>query len=240
MACMIPHRLLIPAVLAVLALATPLRADSAHGEKGHTHAPEFFVKDGDKFRPATEAEKKSLAGGDHGHEKSGGLDFTGIKRYDLGIYTLIVFFLLVAIVWKFAWPHIRTGLEKRETNIKDALEQAKQEREEGKVALAAAKRQLDETAAQVKGMLDEARRDADALKATERESGIKDAAAERERANREIENLKAGLSKEVYEQAVKLASMMAEKAIRRQVSIEDHRRLLDESLAELKSAANKA
>ena len=89
-------------------------------------------------------------------------------------------------------------------------------------------------------MLDEARRDADALKVAERDAGTKDAQAERERAKREIENLKAGLSKEVYEQAVKLASLMAEKAIRRQVSIEDHRRLLDESLAELKSAASKA
>jgi F-type H+-transporting ATPase subunit b len=228
-------------VLALLAFATPLRADSAPADKDkHSHGPDFFVKDGDNFRPATEAEKKSLAGGDHVHEKSGGLDFTGIKRWDLGIYTLIVFFLLVAIVWKFAWPHIKTGLEKRETNIRSALDEAKKDREESKLALAAAKRQLDETAAQVKGMLDEARRDADVLKASERDVGAKEAQAERERARREIENLKAGLSKEVYEQAVKLASLMAEKAIRRQVSIEDHHRLLDESLTELKSAANKA
>ena len=35
--------------------------------------------------------------------------------------------------------------------------------------------------------------------------------------------------KEIYEQAVKLAALMSEKALRRTVSVEDHRRLLDES-----------
>lgn len=175
----------------------------------------------------------ALAAETHG-EKSGGLDFTGIKRWDLGIYTLIVFGILMFVLSKYAWPHIRTGLEKREVNIKSALAQAKQDSEAAKLALAEAKQRLDQTATEVRAMLDEARRDADVLKAAEREAGTRDAAAERERAKREIEAAKDAALKDIYEKAVQLAAMMSEKALRRSVSVDDHRRLLDESIAELK------
>lgn len=180
----------------------------------------------------------ALAAGTHDN-KGSNLDFTGIKRWDLGIYTLIVFGLLMFVLSKFAWPHIRSGLEKREANIKSALEQARQDSESAKATLAEARKKLDETAAQVKAMLDEARRDADVLKAAEREAGTRDAIAERERAKREIEAARDAALKEIYERAVQLAAMMSEKALRRSISAEDHRRLLDESLAEL-STANKA
>ena len=224
------------AALAALTVAGPARADAddPHAGGKDKHAPALHVKDGDKFRPATEAEVKAAAGGD-AHGEKGGLDFTGIKRWDLGIYTLIVFGLLMFVLSKYAWPHMRVGLEKREANIRGALDEAKKEREDAKGALAAAKRQLDETAGQVKGMLDDARRDAESLKATERETGIKDAQAERERAKREIEAAKDAALKDIYDQAVRLAALMSEKALRRQVTAEDHRRLLNEALADLKS-----
>jgi F-type H+-transporting ATPase subunit b len=173
----------------------------------------------------------------HGGEK-GGLDFTGLKRWDLGIYTLIVFGLLLFIVVKFAWPHIKEGLDKREANIRSALDQAKQDQAAATALLAAARKEVDDGAAKVKAMIDEARRDADALRVTEREAGARDAAAERERARREIDAAKDAALKDIYEQAVKLAALMSEKALRRNVSAEDHRRLLDESIAELKGGSN--
>ncbi|MCE9563714.1 MAG: hypothetical protein K8U57_16860 [Planctomycetes bacterium] len=172
-----------------------------------------------------------------GGEEKGGLDFTGIKRWDLGIYTLIVFALLIAILSKFAWPAIKEGLEKREATIIGAQEEARRDRKEALEALVKAKAELDAAAAKAKDILDEARRDADALKVSEREVGVKEAAAERERARRETETNKAVMMKEVYEQAVKLASLMSEKALGRQISSDDHARLLDQSIAELKGAS---
>jgi F-type H+-transporting ATPase subunit b len=231
----LPRRSFVFALVAALvAVGSAIAANEAHDDKkGEVHSP-LFVKEGDKFRPATDADLKK-AGSEH--EKSGGLDFTGIKRYDLGIYTLIVFGLLVYLLTKYAWPPIKEGLEKREANIRGALEEAKKDREEGKLALAEAKKQLDATALDIKTKLDEARKEADALKLSEREVGVKDAQAERERAKRELAAEKDSLVKEVYEQAVKLAMLMSEKALRRSVSAEDHARLLDESIAELKSKA---
>jgi len=202
--------------------------------KADDHAPTFYVKDGEKFRAATHDEVKAASGSEHG-QSEGGLSFTGLKRYDLGIYTLIVFGILMFVLAKFAWPHMRAGLEKRESNIKLALEQARQGQVEATALLAQAKRELDETAARVKAMLDDARRDAETLRTDQREAGVKDAQAERERARREIEAAKDVALKDIYDQSVRLAALMSEKALRRKVSTEDHRRLLDEALADLKT-----
>jgi F-type H+-transporting ATPase subunit b len=175
----------------------------------------------------------------HG-EKKGGLDFTGIKRWDLGIYTLVVFGLLMFILTKYAWPHIKAGLEKREVNIRGALDEAKTVLADAKREREAAQAKLAETALEVKAILDEARRDAEALRTDEREKGVKEAQAAKQAAERQIANDRDALLKDVYEQAVKLAALMSEKALQRAVSEADHRRLLDESIAELNRAANKA
>jgi F-type H+-transporting ATPase subunit b len=204
-------RLCAPAVLAVLLCAGPApAADDAHG-----------------------------AGDGHG-EKGGGLDFTGIKRYDLGIYTLIVFGVLLFVLSKYAWPQIKVGLEKREQNILSALEQARKDRAEAADLMARAKKELDETSAKVRGMLDEARKDAEELKAAKVEEGAKEAQAERERAKRETEADRAALTKEVQQRAVELAVLIASKALRQQISLQNSSALLDESIAELTANANRA
>jgi len=230
------RRLFALATLAVLAaLVFGGAAFAAKENDAKATKPALLVKDGDKYRVAT-AEEIKAAGGDS-HEKPGPLDFAGLKRYDLGLYTLVVFALLLFIITKFAWPSIKEGLEKRETNIRSALDEAKKDRAEAQLQLADAKKQIDDAAAKTRATLDEARRDADVLRATEREAGAKDAAAERERAKREIETAKDTALKDIYEKTVELAALMSEKALRRTVSVEDHRRLLDESLAELNSVA---
>ena len=181
----------------------------------------------------------ALAADTHAGEK-GGLEFTGMKRWDLGIYTLIVFALMIFILTKYAWPHIKTGLEKREHNIRGALDEAKTVLADARRERETVQAQINEAAQKAREIVEEARRDAEVLKASERDKGVAEAAAAKQNAERQIAADRAALLKELYEQAVKLAALMSEKALQRAVSDEDHRRLLDESIAELTSAANKA
>ena len=51
------------------------------------------------------------------------------------------------ILNKYAWPHIKEGLEKREASIRNAHEEAKQDRIDAEAKLVEAKRQLDQAAA---------------------------------------------------------------------------------------------
>ncbi len=233
------HKLFALAALAALAFSAPARAEKAEADSHKAGAAKqaLFVKDGDHYRPATEAELKAAAPSHDDHGGGGGLSFTGIHRYDLGIYTLIVFGILMFVMAKFAWPHISEGLTKRETTIRGAIDEARRDRAEAAEQLARTKKEIGATASKVEAMIAEARRDADALKATKMEEAEKDAAATRERANREAAAKKEADLKDVQHQAVELAVLIATKALRQQVSIENQRKLLDESIAELNANA---
>ena len=229
---------ILASAFALAALAAPAFAEKAPAggdakKDDHAHAkPALFVKDGEKYRAAKPEELPAAA--DHGH-KGGPLDFTGFKRYDLGLYTLIVFGLLFFVLMKFAWPNISAGLKKREAAIagaRDEAAKAKAEAEELRVKL---QKDFAEAQDKIRAMLDEARRDSEALRVSERETGAKEAQAERDRARKEIQSEKDAVLQEIYQQAVQLASLMSSKTIRRQLSADDHRKLLDESLAEIKT-----
>jgi F-type H+-transporting ATPase subunit b len=181
--------------------------------------------------PATAAKAE---GEGHGEKATkGGLSFMQLDRWDLGIFTLVVFGLLVIILQQTAWPKISEGLAKREASIQDARDEALAARREAENIRSQLQKEYAEAQDKIRALIDEARKDADALRAKEREAGTKDAAAERERAKREIEVAKDTALNDIYKQAVNLAAMISAKALGRQISIEDHTRLLDESLAEL-------
>jgi F-type H+-transporting ATPase subunit b len=186
----------------------------------------------------------AVAADPHAAEKGGNmldkLSFTGIKRYDLGIYTLVVFGILMFVLSRYAWPHIREGLEKREVNIRATLDEAKATLAEAKKEREATRAQLAEASAQIAAMMAEARNDAEALKVAKHEEGLKEAQAERERAKRELEIERGGLTKEVHEYTIQLATLLAEKAVRQHLDSSNQQKLLEESIAELKANASRA
>src|SRR5438552_4049412 len=97
-------------------------------------------------------------GGDGGeHEKSN--VFKGFL--DLGIWTIVVFLVLLFVLGKYAWKPMLQGLEQREHSIQSAMEEAKKAKEEA----LALRNQLAEEAAKaqdkVRQVIDQARRDAE-------------------------------------------------------------------------------
>jgi len=124
--------------------------------------------------------------------------------------------------------------------ILGARDEAAKTKAEAEELRARLQKDFAEAQDKVRAMLDEARRDADALRATEREAGARDAQAERERAKREIEAAKDVALDEIYRQAVDLATTLSAKTLSRQITADDHRKLLDESLAELRQGAARA
>jgi F-type H+-transporting ATPase subunit b len=155
------------------------------------------------------------------------------------IVTVVVFLGLLAVLYKFAWPQIQAGLAAREEAQFRALEDAKKARDEAEAVRLKVATEMDAAAARVKAIFEEARKEAAVLRTNEREAGIKEAEAKKEQAEREIAASREAMIKDLYEKAVQLATLMSEKALRREISAADHSRLLDESLAELR-AANKA
>jgi F-type H+-transporting ATPase subunit b len=156
------------------------------------------------------------------------------------IVTLVVFGALLAVLYAFAWGPILKGLKAREDAQFAAVDEAKKARDEAAAMRSQVQAELAKAADQVRALLDEARADAVALRATEKEAGVKEAHAERERARREIEVAKDTALDEIYRTAVDLATNLSAKTLGRTMTADDHRKLLDESLAELKQSARSA
>ncbi len=154
-------------------------------------------------------------------------------RWDLSLYTLVVFGLLLFLLGRFAWPSILKGMQDREQAILTARDEAQAAQRDAEAIRAELKNRLAAAQDEVRAMIEEARKDAEKLRATEREAGVKEAAAERERSTKEIAAAKEQALAEIYEKSIRLASLMSSKAIKRQLTVDDHGRLVQDSLAEL-------
>lgn len=155
---------------------------------------------------------------------------------DLGLWTVVVFVLLLIILKKFAWGPMLEGLKKREENLHAALEEARAARQEA----ARLREYLDQEKAkmgeQVREAIDEARRDAARMAEDMKAQARVEIQADRERLRREIELARDQALAQLWQQTAQLATLVASKAIHRQLDADDHRRLVEEALAELKQA----
>lgn len=185
------------------------------------------------------ADSKTGHAADGHHEKQPIEKQFGLTRWDLGIYTLVIFGLLVTILGKFAWGPLISGLDQREAGLLKIHSDAEGARVEAQKALAEIQSRLAKANDEVRAMLEEARRDAQAVKEQLKAEASADAQAERERGRKEIEMAKDQALQEIYQQAVQLASLVSSKAIKRELTPSDHARLVDEALADLKQTLSK-
>jgi F-type H+-transporting ATPase subunit b len=156
-------------------------------------------------------------------------------RIDTGIWAAVVFLVLLLVLRKAAWGPMLEGLKKREESIKGAVEEAKILREENARAEAAFKKQLDDAYAQIPKLLDEARRDAQVMAEEMRAKAAAEIQTERQRLHRELETARDQALHELWSQSATLATLISTKAIGRSMNPDDHRRLVDEAVEELKT-----
>jgi F-type H+-transporting ATPase subunit b len=154
---------------------------------------------------------------------------------DLALWTLAVFVLLLVLLTKFAWKPIMEGLEKREQGIADMIAATQRAHEEAKSMLASYERRLAEAADEVRGMLEEARRDAEATKQAIVAEARKAADEEQARAKREIGLAREEALSTIAQRAGELAVDVAGKFLRDKLSADDQSRLVRDSVASIRS-----
>lgn len=160
------------------------------------------------------------------------------KAMDLAIWTFIVFLLLLFILSKFAWKPMMQGLEHRERAIHSALNEAQQAREEAARLRAQLEEQMRKANEQSRQILDEARRAAERTTGEMVAEAHKKIQAEHERLQREMNLAYAQARRDLQTQSAELATLVASKVIRRQMNHDDHRRLVEEALAELRRTSD--
>lgn len=157
-------------------------------------------------------------------------------RFDLTIWTIVVFGLLLLVLKKYAWGPMLEGLQKREHSIQGALDEAQRARDEAHRLRTQFQGEMDQASEKVRQMMEEARRDAQRTTDEMVAKARGEIQTERDRLRREIDRARDQALQELWAQTARLASLVSSKALRRQVTIEDHRRLVDEAIADLREA----
>lgn len=157
---------------------------------------------------------------------------------ELAVYSLVVFLVLMALLSKFAWPKIAAALDARDRAISDNIAAAQEKHDQAAALLAEHQAKINAAAEEVRQMLEEARRDAEATKGQIVTEAREAADAERQRALRDIENAKDGAVKGLAEQSAALAVDLASRVVRQEISQERQSEIVREALGLMGTGAN--
>ncbi len=151
----------------------------------------------------------------------------------LAIWTVVVFLGLLFVLGKFAWKPLLQALHQREEHLEHCLRATERARNESEQLLAQHRQQMAQAADQVRALLDEARREGQAIKDDIINQARTEAEAERQRARRDIENARDQALSEIWSKAAELAVSVAGKVLTKELGPDDHRRLVDSAIGEL-------
>ncbi len=159
-------------------------------------------------------------------------------RADHALFTLIVFGILLLVLAKFAWGPITKALESREKQVADNIARAEELRKQAETDLSQYRQKLAQAQDEVRGLLEEARRDGEHTRQQMIAKTEADLLIVRDRQVREIETAKAQALKELAERSADLAIDLAGRIVHKQLSRGEHSQLIDEALERFTSSAH--
>ena len=171
----------------------------------------------------------SLLAQEHGAAPaSGGLMSLQIN---LMFWTLVIFLILFWMLRKYAFPPIFKAVEARERALEEAIEGAKQDRDEAAKLLAEHRRQIENARGEAQRFIAEGRQMAEKMRGELLEQARREQQDILERARREIESERDRAIAELRREAVDLAIAGASKVIEENLDSSSNRRLVEQFLA---------
>ncbi len=158
------------------------------------------------------------------------------RALDLTIWTIVVFLILLFVLGRYAWKPMLAGLQQREHNIHAAQEEAKKDREEAQRLRDELQKKMDAAAAEVRELFDKARREAQTAADEMTAKARADIQAERDRLRRELDTAGDQVLQSILNRVGQMVTLASSKVIRRELTGDDHRRLVDEALKDLGEA----
>ena len=150
-----------------------------------------------------------------------------LPQMDEFIPMLVAFIILWIILAKFGWPLFEGMLVKRETTIKDALEQSEKARVESERVLAEYKRQLEETKAQSAQIIADAKKTGESVKADITAKAQAEAATMIEKAHAAIEADKKAAIAELQGSVADMSVAVASRLSGEDLSDDEHRKIIE-------------
>ena len=158
---------------------------------------------------------------------------------DIGlmIWTLIVFGVSMYLLAKLAFPRIAEALDRRQKAIEESIDAAERTRKEADRILAEYRERLAEARGQADEIVARARKTGEAAESeiVAEARGKREEMMEQTRRDIEAETRRA--IQEIRAEVADLTVLATEKVTRKSLTDEDHKRLVEEALAELDFAS---
>ena len=153
------------------------------------------------------------------------------------IWGAISFVVLLGLMWKFAYPGIKKGMQDRSDRIRKSVEDADAAKAEAESLLTGYQAQLADAKNESARIVEEARQQADALK-REREAALQaELASMRERAAADIEASKAQAVADLRSEVARLAIGAAEVVVQHNLDASTQNQLVENYISQVGASA---
>jgi len=146
-------------------------------------------------------------------------------------WEVVSFAILLAVLWKFAFPPILQTLEERERRIRESLEQADRHRAESEQKMLEYEAKFKAASKQAEAVLEAAKERAQRVMEENEQRMKVETQRYKEDATREIEQERRRAIQEIRNQTTAIALLVAEKVVGRSLTDADHKRMADEALS---------
>ncbi|CAN5741474.1 F0F1 ATP synthase subunit B [soil metagenome] len=151
----------------------------------------------------------------------------------LFIWTIVTFLTLLALLTKFAWKPLLAALQERQDRIRASLDDAKRATEEMERLRRESAEIIRQAHVEAAAIVTSIRADGERLREEMKGKARAEAAAIVAAAERQIQVEALRARHEVRREAVELSVAIASKLLRRNISVEDNRVMIDEMIGSL-------
>ena len=149
-------------------------------------------------------------------------------------WTVIIFVILIVVLWKFAFKPIGNMISKRQSDIRENIDNAQRQNEEAQKYLEDQKKELDKARKDAKKIVEESKAAAQKIKEEIEQQANNRSRTMVEDALAEIKNEKERSINEVKNEMVDIALFASEKMISRNLSEEEHKKIIEKSLKDIR------
>jgi F-type H+-transporting ATPase subunit b len=175
--------------------------------------------------------------GPEGHAEEEGGSFLVSPGLGLMIWTLLVFGFTMWVLSKVAFPRIQEALDKRAKMIAESIDAAERSKQESEKLTAEYRARLKEAREQADDIVARARKAAETSKAQAAEEGKEKREELLAAARRDIEAETRRSLERIRKEVADLTVLTTEKVTRKSLDDADHRKLVDDALAEVDFAS---
>jgi len=153
------------------------------------------------------------------------------------VWGLVSFVVLFFLMWKFAFPAVKKGIEARTEHIRETLSSADKAKNDAESVLGEYRAQLADAKNESNRIIEEARQTSDALRKDLMAKAESEAAAVRTRATADIDAAKDRAMAELRTQLTDLTIELAERVVKRNIDRESNTALVNDYIASIGTAS---